>query len=100
MRAKSSARVAPLPDDFGVVIARIVEKHMDHPGVKVERLGAFQFDRRNGVHGFGFGHPGLAVFSPDRAVNVEALARGRLFGRQRPVFGGPPTHTARVMGRM
>ena len=65
----------PLLNDLGVVIARIVEKHMDQRARRVERLQSFQeFDRRSGVDSLGLDHLGLAGFQVDGAMNIEALA--------------------------
>ena len=79
----------------GVMIARVVEKHMTERERRIHRLDRFQQpDRRGRVDDEGFDHPCLARLEVDGAMNVDALAPARLFNRQllmvrRPAAGRP-----------
>src|SRR3974390_2290324 len=69
----------PLLHEMSVVIARIVEKHVDHSEQGIHRFDRFkQPDRRRRIDGFNVDHRSLAGLKVDRAVNVEALAPARL----------------------
>src|SRR5450830_2173273 len=77
------------------MITRVVQENMDERQHRIERLDRLeQPDRRGGVDGQGFDHPGLAGLQIDRAVNVDALTPARLLDRElllagRPATGGP-----------
>src|SRR5450756_627614 len=73
----------PLLHELGMMIGRVVEKDMDEREQRIERLDRFQeTDRRSGVDGQDFDHPGLPSLQIDRAVNVDALTPARLFDRE------------------
>ena len=91
----------PVLHEFGVMIARIVEKDMDERQHRIEGFDRLQKpDRRDGVDGFDLDHPGLPGLQIDGAMNVDALTSARLFDRQLFRLGRPAADRPRRMGRM
>src|ERR1019366_8585033 len=91
----------PFPHEFGMMIARVVEKDMDEHEHRIERLDRFQeTDRRGGVDCQGLDHLGLAGLQIDRAVNVDALTPARLFNRELLLARRPAARWPRGMGWM
>ena len=91
----------PVPHELGVMIARVVEKHMDERQHRVERLDRFKEpDRRGGVDGFNLDHSGTARHQIKCAVNIDALTSARLFDRQLVLLRRPAADRLGRMGRM
>jgi hypothetical protein len=84
MQFDSATRLRqPFLHKLGMMITRVVQKDMDECQHRIKRFDRFQqFDRRGGVDGFDFDHPGFPGLKVNCAMNVDALTPARLLDRE------------------
>jgi hypothetical protein len=99
--ALASWSFQPVPHDYCVVVARIVQEDMDSSLCWMRDFDGPK--QRNQAHPSRLGdfqHLGLASLQIDRAMNIQALAAGRLLDRERRAFRPPASGGAHLMDRM
>ena len=91
----------PFLHHLGMMVASVVQKHMDSTLFRIKKLYRRQKRHRAlGIHRQRFEHARLARFKIDRAVNVQTIPPTGLFHRDGNAFRRPAAHGPYGMRRM